>query len=53
MSESTEGRAFLGAVELLRDDRLLKDLRDDLNTILDHPFAAAVTPPKPVTSAIL
>jgi len=44
MSESAEGRAFLGAVELLRDDRLLKDLRDDLNTILDHPFAVAVTP---------
>lgn len=44
VSESAEGRAFLGAVELLRDDRLLKDLRDDLNTILDHPFAAAVTP---------
>jgi hypothetical protein len=39
MSESPEGRAFPGAVELLRDDRLLKDLRDDLNTILDHPFA--------------
>ncbi|MGH3274974.1 MAG: DUF3375 family protein [Streptosporangiaceae bacterium] len=44
MSESAEGRAFLGAVELLRDDRLLKDLRDDLNTILDHPFAVTVTP---------
>lgn len=44
MSESAEGRAFLGAVELLRDDRLLKDLRDDLNTILDHPFAIALTP---------
>lgn len=44
MSESAEGRAFMGAVELLRDDRLLKDLRDDLGTILDHPFAVAVTP---------
>ena len=44
MSESAEGRAFIGAVELLRDDRLLKDLRGELNTILDHPFAAAVTP---------
>jgi hypothetical protein len=43
MSESPEGRAFVGAVELLRDDRLLTDLRDDLATILDHPFSAAVT----------
>jgi hypothetical protein len=44
MTESAEGRAFLGAVELLRDDRLLNELRHDLGTILDHPFAAAVTP---------
>jgi Protein of unknown function (DUF3375) len=44
MSESAEGRAFVGAVELLRDDGLLKELRDDLSTILDHPFAVAVTP---------
>jgi hypothetical protein len=43
MSESQEGRAFTGAVELLRDDRLLKELRDDLSTILDHPFAQALT----------
>ncbi|WP_187365825.1 DUF3375 domain-containing protein [Trebonia kvetii] len=44
MTESAEGRAFVGAVELLRDDRLLKELRDDLKTILEHPFAVAVTP---------
>jgi hypothetical protein len=44
MTESAEGRAFIGAVELLRDDRLLKELRDDLNSILDHPFAEAVLP---------
>jgi hypothetical protein len=44
MTESAEGRAFIGAVELLRDDRLLKELRDDLATILGHPFAVAVTP---------
>jgi hypothetical protein len=44
MTESAEGRAFIGTVELLRDDRLLKELRDDLNTILEHPFSAAVTP---------
>jgi hypothetical protein len=44
MSESQEGRAFAGAVELLRDDRLLKELRDDLGAILEHPFAQALTP---------
>lgn len=44
MTESAEGRAFLGAVELLRDDRLLRELREDLASILGHPFAAAVTP---------
>lgn len=44
MAESQEGRAFTGAVELLRDDRLLKELRDDLSAILDHPFAQALTP---------
>jgi hypothetical protein len=44
MTESAEGRAFIGAVELLRDDRLLKELRDDLNSILEHPFAEAVLP---------
>jgi hypothetical protein len=44
MTESAEGRAFIGAVELLRDDRLLKELRDDLNSILEHPFAVAVLP---------
>lgn len=44
MAESQEGRAFTGAVELLRDDRLLKELRDDLSAILEHPFAQALTP---------
>ncbi|MFX0581143.1 DUF3375 domain-containing protein [Nocardia nepalensis] len=44
MSESAEGRAFTGAVELLRDEALLKQLRDDLTTILDHPFSQALTP---------
>ena len=43
MSSSAEGRAFTGAVELLRDDRLLKELRDDLGTILDHPFSETLT----------
>lgn len=44
MTESAEGRAFIGAVELLRDDGLLRELRDDLNTILGHPFSEALTP---------
>lgn len=43
MSESAEGRAFTGAIELLRDDGLLKELRDDLSLILEHPFAEALT----------
>lgn len=38
-----EGRAFEGAVALLRDDALLLDLRADLDSILDHPFAHALT----------
>lgn len=43
MSESAEGRAFAGAVDLLRDEALLKQLRDDLSTILDHDFSLALT----------
>jgi len=38
-----EGRAFEGAFMLLRDDALLLELRKDLDTILDHPFSAALT----------
>jgi hypothetical protein len=38
-----EGRAFEGAFTLLRDDALLLDLRSDLQTILEHPFAAVLT----------
>nr|WP_254715781.1 DUF3375 family protein [Actinomadura sp. NAK00032] len=44
MSATSEGRAFEGALELLRDDGLLLDLKNDLQTILGHPFAAALTP---------
>jgi len=40
---TAEGRAFEGAFGLLRDDALLLDLRKDLQTILDHPFAGALT----------
>jgi hypothetical protein len=39
MEATPEGRAFEGAFELLRDDALLLRLRDDIATILAHPFA--------------
>jgi uncharacterized protein DUF3375 len=38
-----EGRAFDGAFALLCDDALLLELRNDLQTVLDHPFAQALT----------
>lgn len=41
MSESLEGNAFLGAVELLRDDAVMDQLRADLDTIAAHPFAGS------------
>ncbi|MGK9147031.1 DUF3375 domain-containing protein [Plantibacter flavus] len=40
MTATAEGRAFEGAFELLRNDALLQDLKHDLSTILDHPFAS-------------
>lgn len=46
MSATVEGRAFEGAFALLRDEGLLLDLKNDLQTILDHPFAEALTPPE-------
>jgi hypothetical protein len=39
MSDSLEGRAFTGAVQLLRDDDLLESLAADLDAILAHDFA--------------
>jgi len=39
-----EGRAFEGAFVLLRDEALLLDLRENLRSILEHPFAQALTP---------
>jgi len=39
MSSTPEGRAFEGAFTLLRNDSLLADLKNDLETILLHPFA--------------
>lgn len=44
MQLTPEGRAFEGAFTLLRDPALLADLRRDLDVILTHPFAAALTP---------
>ena len=39
MTSTPEGRAFEGAFALLRNDDLLQELGDDLETILLHPFA--------------
>ncbi|HUZ51921.1 MAG TPA: DUF3375 family protein [Streptosporangiaceae bacterium] len=44
MKLTAEGRAFEGAFALLRDEPLLIDLRRDLDIILRHPFAQALTP---------
>lgn len=44
MQLTAEGRAFEGAFTLLRDPALLAELRRDLEVILTHPFAAALTP---------
>jgi len=44
MRLTAEGRAFEGAFALLRDEVLLADLRRDLDIILTHPFAQALTP---------
>ena len=44
MQESQEGRAFTGAVDLLRDEVLMDDLREDLDAILAHEFAERLTP---------
>jgi hypothetical protein len=43
MESTPEGRAFEGAFELLRDDALLLRLRDDIATILAHPFAETLS----------
>jgi hypothetical protein len=44
MSSTPEGRAFEGAFTLLRNDALLLDLKNDLETILLHPFALDLAP---------
>jgi Protein of unknown function (DUF3375) len=43
MSATAEGRAFEGAFALLRNDALLLDLKNDLNTILAHPFSIVLS----------
>jgi hypothetical protein len=43
LRETSEGRAFEGALRLLRDDVMLTQLRRDLDVILAHPFTGALT----------
>lgn len=43
MSMTPEGRAFEGAFVLLRDDELLLELKNDVDAILGHPFAAGLS----------
>ena len=38
-----EGKAFEGALRLLRDDALLAQVKADLDVILDHPFTAVLS----------
>ena len=39
---TSEGRAFDGAIRLLRDDAMLTQLKRDLDVILEHPFTKAL-----------
>lgn len=43
MDGTAEGRAFVGAFTLLRDDVLMLDLKADLEAILAHSFATGLT----------
>lgn len=43
MAESLEGRAFNGAVELLRDEAMVLQLRRDLDAIVSHPFGDSLS----------
>lgn len=40
---TAEGRAFVGALRLLRDDAMLSELKRDLEVILAHPFTQVLT----------
>jgi len=44
LTATPEGRAFSGALELLRKRDWLTNLRDDLETILAHPLAGMMLP---------
>lgn len=44
LTATPEGRAFSGALELLRKRDWLSSLRDDLETILNHPLAGMLLP---------
>ncbi|RLP09677.1 DUF3375 family protein [Propionibacterium australiense] len=44
LTATPEGRAFSGALQLLREPDWLRRLRDDLGTILEHPLADALLP---------
>jgi hypothetical protein len=44
LTVTAEGRAFSGALELLRKRDWLKSLRADLDTILAHPWAGTLLP---------
>lgn len=44
LTATPEGRAFAGALELLRKRDWLSSLRDDLETILEHPLAGMLLP---------
>ena len=43
IQDTPEGRAFNGALELLRDEDLLGELRGNLNVVLDHPKMIVLT----------
>lgn len=43
LNHSLEGRAYQGALHLLAREELLADLRHDIETILGHPFALALS----------
>lgn len=42
MTATHEGRAFEGAFQLLRDDALVTQLREDLTALLDHPLSGGI-----------
>ena len=41
-TEEFAGRAFRGAIDLLKNPRLLEELKSDIDTILAHPFSDAL-----------